>query len=354
MTLFSASTDGSDEGLRSRRQVLVAAGIGAGLLAGAVLAPETAAAAPRESAALRLLTQPPFPPRDVNLLTPGAYPAGSPTVPAAPYRVTEQRARAELLVLLARRRGNVPAGCRLFESAQLKALAPDPRVRAAIASLSGTPAEGSIRAFTGGAYRRVEIGPIPADINQTVSAVNYRRGDDPLNTVTVNEKYGYEPLGLLSVLMAHEPLHLDGLLTNKEELIISAVDSAMYARSVVDGSVDAGRGTELTRKMNVKVMALVNTRDAGGHIRLRVSQGNVYPGAASPLDNFAAAYPGYDTAAATPGSSYLSAVLHDLLGIGGAHDFDDTTLGLVDAQVGRALPPDGWVAVANKLRLKLS
>jgi hypothetical protein len=59
-------------------------------------------------------------------------------------------------------------------------------------------------------------------------------------------------------------------------------------------------------------MAMVNSRDEQGHIRLLTSQGNVYPGSPNPLPYFASSFVEEGLEPDTPGNAALETVLEHI------------------------------------------
>ena len=198
-------------------------------------------------------------------------------------------------------------------------------------------------------------------VAENAGAVTLTLTGDTQATIIFNKKYEFEPIGVISDTLAHEPLHDDGLVDNKEEMLMESLDSTLYATFIHNGSVNPALNTELTRRYNTRLMALINSRDSAGNIRILTSAGNVYPGGAAALANFAAAFPGALTPGTSlPGSRYLDLFLLKLTGPPSPGQgpalhaaFDDATVRRVDANIHRGLSPDGWVAVARALRLQM-
>ncbi|GAA3482306.1 hypothetical protein [Streptomyces yanii] len=91
---------------------------------------------------LRLLAQSPFPPTDLSLLTTGAYPDGPPVEPAPPREITVRELTKQLKATLKPRgRRAIEGGLAAFHNPQIIAVMPDPNLRAALASLAGSPVQ---------------------------------------------------------------------------------------------------------------------------------------------------------------------------------------------------------------------
>lgn len=143
-----------------------------------------------------------------------------------------------------------------------------------------------------------------------------------------NERYQYEGPRLLAAVWAHEALHQDVPDSPKEEMISNALNTLVSAQFILKNPSLATAGTELTRRINTKLMARINSRDAQGNLRLLFAQGNVYPGG-TPLENFAAAFGG-TLGENTPGNAHLRTFLRKVTGqrVSNAN-FDDATVNLL-------------------------
>jgi len=307
---------------------------------------------PRVNAiALRLLQQPPFPPRDVGLFTPQIFADAPPMVPALPYKVSERRLRQELRKSLVRRfrgdREEVAAGLAVFDDAGITAIVPDPRLRAALALLKGTAGEAAIDAIASGLYEEARFEVLEA---ATIAQVRFLSPQSPNPTILFNERYQYEDPRLLATTLAHEALHQDRFVGPKEELINNAIEALIYDQVILEVPTIALSKTELSRRANAKLLARLNSRDSAGTLRLFEAQGNVYPGG-TPLANFAAAFGplGGDS----PGNETLGSMLEAVTGHNVFDpDFDDATLELLDD--GQELfCPTQLIRIARILRLDL-
>jgi hypothetical protein len=102
--------------------------------------------------ALRLLAQPPFPPTDLSLLNTLSYPEGPPMQPAPPREITQRDLVHQLRATLRLRSHHaVEEGLAVFHSSQIATVVPDPNLRAALASLAGSPAQASVPSSPAGA-----------------------------------------------------------------------------------------------------------------------------------------------------------------------------------------------------------
>ncbi|MFE7779261.1 hypothetical protein ACFU5O_36440 [Streptomyces sp. NPDC057445] len=213
--------------------------------------------------ALRLLAQPPFPPTDLSLLSTVAYPDGPPMEPAPPREITAEELVKQLKATL-KPRGHraVEKGLAVFRSQQIAALVPDSNLRAALASLAGSPAQASIQTIRDGSFR-LRLATFGATPNPDAIAQVVLTPDEQDRDIVFNQRYRYEDFRLLGVVFSHETLHSDRLLNANEELIASTLNNAYYGQLILkQPHLDAS--TELSRRLNTALMAHLNTRDARG------------------------------------------------------------------------------------------
>ncbi|WBB93373.1 hypothetical protein [Verrucosispora sp. WMMC514] len=298
----------------------------------------------------RVLAQPPFPPTNVNLFTPQTYAQAPPMVPAPPRRITEAQLRVQLAKALSprakRHPGVVARGLAVFDDRKIKKIIPDPNLRAALASLVGGPSEVSVDTIRSGLYARVIFTALPAS---TVAQVSPDAQGDP--EILFNERYRFENFSLLGVAMAHETLHQDPEISTMEEYIAFALHSGYYGQVLLEQPKLATGGTELTRRTNTQLLALVNTRDAKGRQSLTANRGNVFPGG-KPLANFRSIFPA-NLGPATPGNPDLDAFLSAMTKTRQRNaNFDQATADLLDVRLLWS-PPEGRLRVAKLLQLKL-
>ncbi|MFD9034509.1 hypothetical protein ACFVZW_25735 [Streptomyces sp. NPDC059567] len=298
--------------------------------------------------ALRLLAQPPFPPTDLGLLSTVTYPAGPLMEPAPSRKISAEQLVKQLKTTL-KPRGHraVEEGLTVFRSSQIAAVVPDLNLRAALASLAGSPAQAGIRTIRNGLYHRVHFVTLP-DPNAIAQVVPTPNGPE----IVVNQRYRYEDFRILGTTLSHETLHQDPLLNANEELINSTLDRAYYGQLLLEQPRLATLRTELSRRNNTVLMALLNTRDARGQQRLTHSTGNVLPGAVNPLPSFGAAFLGTTPDGGTgtdPTSSPGNATLDSFLSAitrtrqtGAA--FNTATVDLLDRR-------QAWATPSERLRL---
>ncbi|MGP3982601.1 hypothetical protein [Streptomyces sp. KR80] len=292
----------------------------------------------------------PFAPSDTSLFSRTAFPGSGPMVPAVGPAPTEAHLARRLGSTLARRCPNrVARGLTLFlADPALRKTVPDPNLRAAASSLLCTYGEPAVTALRDGTFSRVGYGKLPADTSAEVGSSGEPE-DAPY--ITVNKRYRYEDFRTLAAVVFHETLHQDEEVTNKEELINSALDALVQAQQYLSDPRPATSGTELTRWVNAQLLARINS---GSGTRLGLFTMNRadpdYPGGAP--RPFAAVFEplGDDT----PGNSVLRETLALIARAGAAPPptagFDDRTLDFLDAHQG--LTADEVLRTAEILRLR--
>jgi len=177
--------------------------------------------------AQKVLKQPPFAPKDVNMFTPGVYSTATPTVPAAPRTQTDAQLKKMLEDTFKKRfcgdSKKVKAGMAVYTDPAIVAKVPDARLRAGVANLYGTAGEGAIDAIKSGTFNTVRFGDAGDSIARVLLAPGATKPD-----IVFSDKYQHEDPRLLSNSLAHETLHIDPQNSGREELIAAALDSVMY------------------------------------------------------------------------------------------------------------------------------
>jgi hypothetical protein len=265
-----------------------------------------------ELAARKLLQQPPFPPTDINLFTQELYPNSKPMVPATSSKFdSDAKLRGLIILTLARRdddtRRIVKQGLADFDDPQLKQLIPDARLRAGLATLEGTIGSGSIARLKSGIYTEVSFGDLPIDIVALTIPLNDGSGKA---AIVFSQQYQYEDPRLLGVTLSHETLHSFNTSggNNTDELIVNYLHTMVLAQEVLEDPALAHSGTDLTRRFNTLLMAVINDRDSQGNLRLEVSPGNIFPGGSVVVPTFVSIFnpqPGEDL----PGNAQLEEML---------------------------------------------
>lgn len=309
--------------------------------------------------AINTLKKPPFAPSDVNLFMPQTYSAASTPQPAAPRTITETQIKSQLTKTFSSRFGGnttqINSGMAVYNDATLKKFVPDPRLRAAVSVLKGTPGEAAIDAIKAGTYSKVAFSSLPSGV---IAAIKPDPTGATKPQLLVNNRYQYEDFRQLAPTMAHEALHQDAKDSLREERVNHSIDTMLYGKMILEDPNLATSGTELARRQNTKFMARLNSRDTNGNLRLFTSQGNVYPGG-TPLANFGAAFTstGGDTSGGTvsdttPGNQTLRRMLKAMTGVDVANpNFDSATESVIDKnQI--MFTPVQLVQLAKILKLK--
>jgi hypothetical protein len=294
---------------------------------------------------LRLL---PFAPTDVNLFSPAIYSGATTTEPAAApdIPVTEEQLRMQVKQVSGK------AGVKVMDDPILRAKVSDIRLLAALATLPGTVLAASIDAIKSEVYSIVEFGQPPAGDATIAQVVDDGTGH---GKIIFNEKYQHEDIRLLGATFGHESLHQEPANSNREELINTALGSLVYAQFVKKDPSLALQDTELTRRENTRLMALVNSRDEDGRIRLLSARGDtVYPGTDNPdpLRYFGQRPVEGGLGEDTPGNAVLLSAVRKVTKNKklASANFDDATLNLLDQNI-NLFKPEDWIKVADALLL---
>ena len=276
-----------------------------------------------------LLAGRPFKPIDVNAFSPQLYPAASPMSPAPGPALAEDEARAALAGYAVEEFPH-DADAQLgmlafFEDERAREVIPSPSLRAGFAALKGTPGEpvqdyilhaqtpSGSPVYTANSLR---FGPLAFG---QATAMSYLNMGTKERTILFNSRYQYENPFLFSGLMAHEALHADGKDGFYEELTNTVVQYLVYLHQLARHPALAQVNTELTRRGNSDLLALLNSGD-DDHLGLYHSNGSRPVAAGSTLlsSNMMDYWlwqtqnpsgPGFYHFADTPGSPLLADVL---------------------------------------------
>jgi hypothetical protein len=297
-------------------------------------------------------------PTDTAIVPDGAEP------PAPGPDDANPAAMKELMLEHMRRRGStedtLARAALNFDSID-PAVVPSPRLRAALAGLTGSFAEPAIEDLlttdncTGLAANRIDFGEIP-DGESLVARVIY--AEDGSRMVLFQPTLAGERIELLMPLLAHEAIHCDQADPVEEEIAATAFDTFLYLQLLtVDPSI-AMTGTPLTRLFNLDAIAMVNSgRRYPESIGILPSDGiaGVFPGSNSQAGSFAEvvanAYPtlGSDPEAeAEPLAQTYAELVRFLTDEGPGDVFD---LVWLDALLGAAFDSQSMAAVLVALTL---
>ncbi len=167
-----------------------------------------------------------------------------------------------------------------FGAADLRAVIPDPHIRAGLAVLVGTLAEGAIATIRSkNPFESVQFAKLPNGVESESVP-----GDTPgLRSILISEKHRHEDPRLFAALLAHETLHQDGFDSDTEEAVNDYMLSIVYGQKSLEDPSLPRTFTELTQRLNIFLLALINDRDALGNLRVEICNcTNIFPGSRPP------------------------------------------------------------------------
>ncbi len=171
---------------------------------------------------------------------------------------------------------------------------PSPKLRAALAGLTGTYAEPAIPHLltdencTGLPVERIAFEP-PPDFPDLLARVTY--GEEGARVVSLNPILEGEPFQLLMPILLHEAIHCDQFDGQDEEIAATALDAFFYILLIAAEPELARAGTTLSRNFNVDALAMMNSgRLLPESVGVLPSEGidNVFPGVENGPSSFAA------------------------------------------------------------------
>lgn len=240
-------------------------------------------------------------------------------------------------------------------------IVPSPKLRAALAALTGTFAEPAIDYYltnqncTGRPAAAV-LFQVPPDAPQLLARVTYDSART--RTVSINPFAEGERLELLMPVLAHEAIHCDGSDGLAEEVAATAFDTFLYLHLLAAEPDLAQAGTKIGRDLNVDAIAMINSgRRLPESVGLLPSVGvtRVLPETNSTVGSFAElvvqSYPTITTTTSAPeplAQTYV-ANLAPQAGMQPGDPFDPRYL---DELLGRATDPSVLVAVISALSLQ--
>ena len=188
----------------------------------------TAAALDPETLAETILRGDPAEPKNIELFRPAIYAAASSLTPAQGPPPTENELRALLAAFTEARFADDPASrdrvMSLFDSGLVAFKIPNPTLRAAFASLTGTIAEPAIDLFVTGTrteggpvvFVGIEFGPVSAS---GIYAQSHAVEGGRHARLVVDEALSSEHFALFTGTLAHEILHHDIFTNDAEEAV---------------------------------------------------------------------------------------------------------------------------------------
>lgn len=239
-------------------------------------------------------------------------------------------------------------------------IVPSPKLRAALAGLTGTFAEGAIADLltaencTGLPAAVITFQP-PPDLPTLIARVTFTpegRRVVSINPITEGERFEY-----LMPVLAHEAIHCDREAGIFEEVAATAFDSFLYLLLVAAVPDLAVGGSPLRRDLNADAIALINSgRAVPESVGVLQSAGvqQVFPGSTSTVRSFAELiarayeYVGEDESPPEPLAIQYAAILARSAGMPPGDPFD---LVYLDELLGRALHPATLLAAMDALSL---
>ncbi len=223
-----------------------------------------------------------------------------------------------------------------------------PKLRAALAALTGTFAEPAIQSLltgencTGLPAARVAFEPPPGNAD-LIARVTYR--GNGARVISLNPFAEGERIEHLMPILAHEAVHCDGLDGRAEELAATAFDGLLYLNLVAAEPELARAKTRVARELNIDAVALINS---GGRLPESIgvlpSPGvsRILPGTNNEHGSFAefivAAYPQIDLP--TSPTEELAQDYADILAqAAGMERGDPFSIRYLDELLGRAIHP---------------
>lgn len=230
-----------------------------------------------------------------------------------------------------------------------QAAVPSPKLRAALAALTGTFAEPALDSLftgnncTGQPVALIAFQPPPDDpslLGRSTWQADGRR------VISINPVLEGERIEDLMSMVAHEAIHCDNSDGRYEEIAATAFDTFLYLGVLVTDPSMATSGTLLSRELNIDAVALINSgRRYPESVGVLPSAGTtqVLPGTNSPsvafADYVAAAYPqiSQNDSPEEPLARAYSDALAKIAGVQPASPFNLTYL---DELLGAAMDPN--------------
>ena len=324
----------------------------------------TAAALDPETLAATILRGGPTEPRDIELFRPAIYAAASSLTPAQGPAPAEDEVRTRLAAFTAVRFPDDPASrdrvMTRFDSGLVAFKIPDPTLRAAFASLTGTIAEPAIDLFVTGTrtisdvavFVGIEFGPVSAS---GIYAQSHAVEGGRHARLVVDEALSSEHFALFTGILAHEILHHDIFTNDAEEAVAHWIEAMVHAQVISRAPEVAYLGTKLSRRTNTLVLAMLNSRNAGSPgITLRAPGGtSIFPGSPLGPPDFATWVAGRGrTVEATPAPLFLRTVMESIVtdptAIPRELLFDTDAIELLSGGLN-----DEWLSRSDRVRLAI-
>lgn len=317
----------------------------------------------------------PFTPSDINLFRsqtfPGAavyQPAAAPAKALTPDQwkgiIKDQMAQVYLAMnpkmKISAAKKQAEDAANLIDDAKIQKHVPDLRMRAAVAMLKGTAADGAIKAIQNGTFSTIDFGTdnIMTSNSSTAAIADSTAMTDGSQRILVNSRYQHEDPRAIASALSHEVSHQDGENSQAEEQTNYAVESLTYGQYVLADANLPLQKTELTQRRNLELLARMNDRDPNtGNLRLLSAHGsNLYPGGDFTLDTFADAVKVEDPSvvqSTSPGNEYIRGAVKQITGVdlGNKFNYNQTLAALDQKQNLFSLPQ--LVQINKNLKLNV-
>ena len=226
---------------------------------------------------------------------------------------------------------------------------PSPKVRAALAALTGTFAEPAIDALLTGAnctkmpVARVVI-QVPPNQPELLARVTFTQ--DGRRVISLNPLLEGDRIEHLMPFLAHESIHCDNSDTKAEEVVATSFDTFLYLQLIAaDATVVDTPPSVAARELNLDAIALINSgRRLPESVGILPSVGvkQVLPGTNAPFGSFAelvaAAYPEVPPDTAVP-EAVADAYAANLAAIAGMPQKNAFDVAYTDELLSRAMDP---------------
>lgn len=299
------------------------------------------------------------------------YPDAPSMAPAAGSEPTEQQVAAMLDAYLAAEFPGDPgeqADARaIFNDAAAQQKIPSPSLRAAVAALKGTVAEGAIDFVLSAevspgtpkitAIRFVEPSAGCGALSTAWIACSVDAGSSgEQRAIEINSRYRAESPFLHTNAVAHEVLHSDGVNSNYEEITNYTFQYLVYLQQLSRHPDLATLGTELARRSNSSGLARLNS-GAGSALGLYETNGHrqLFPASTTSTSTSWFALLDQGGTTTTPGGALLGSYLANAQ-LPGAPTcspatFSKPLLDCLDASGNSGLSADELVAAGRALKL---
>jgi hypothetical protein len=328
-----------------------------------------------------------FVPTQFQFFDPALFPAGS-TLTATPNEPATNTVTTQLTSYL---NAEVSSGfitpaqmtsaLATYNDSTITALIPAPNLRAALASLTGTIADGAIAQFTTGA--NVTGKPFTVvDFSTEVSnaaEIAETTGNPATGRIRTLFKTSFKGESFLTLapFLAHEAVHQDLVGANPtlqdaipEEEFANSVETYVWSQELLNSPAIAAAHTELATHLNADVLAMLNSGLAlfprVGENTAPILGGNAMPksnptaGGSTPFLSFEDYTTRTYTArnfsnTTTPGNAYSAQLLGNITGgaVTTLATFSQTVINQLDANQ-QIITDKGAVALAHVLRLGIS